>query len=410
MSKVFNIQNFILLSFLLFACYPAFPNLAIRGIVVSLFTLSQFVVYFRTKPAAKQSWYFWLFAAHFLLCLLSLTYTDDLHEGWKNLERILTLFLIPLVLFLNRRLITKSLFEKVMTIYAGSCVILALYSSATVIFLAISRSESSYYFIRTTLENASAMHPTYFSLTVAIALLYIVTRLFIEGLPLKKRMLYAFSIFILAISLFIASSKMILLSTFIGLVFILSKYIKIQKLAIVLPVMIALIGIAVVTIKPLNERLSEFYHAISSTEIDKKNPDSIRKVIYRNSVSAIQDHLWFGAGIGDKSNVLNSYYLKDGQTKAYKSNYNTHSQYLETTLAAGILALFALLASLISSIYIGIKQKFTLLTAIGIMYALSFISEAILARQDGVFSYAFFTSFLVYYTWNEKKQSTTQLT
>lgn len=404
MDKIKITSFFVNLSFLLFCSYPILTNITLRGVVVGLFILIQFFIFFSQKKQVEKSWYYWLIISPFILYLISLFYTENLKEGWKAIERLLTIFLIPLVLYLNRKEITVKRSENIMLGFSISCFLLALYSITMVANSAYSSSKFGYYFMRTTLENVSAMHPTYFSLTLSIAILYLITKAINKETNRSTIIYHSIAILVITIALLIASSKMILFGVIVGVLIILIKTISIKKLLIVTPILLATITLAVFSIKPLNKRAVQFYQAVNSKSADRNNPDGMRKIIYKNSFQAIKDNIWLGVGVGDKQNVLDSYYLNSGEKEAFKSHYNTHSQFLETTLIAGVFSLILLLSSIASTIYIGIKTHSILLLSISILFTLSFISEAVLTRQDGIFSYAFFTSFLVYSTWNEQQK------
>ena len=401
MSKYRNNSFLFTTSIVLFSSYPALPSLKLRALLISLFLLLQAIHFFMNKKRINETWFVILLTSPFLFYTLSLTYTDNLAEGLKSLERITFLFLGPLVLYLNRSYIYLKTFKLALNVFSVSGILLVLYSIVSLIYSGINPLSSDYFTVRTALEQFSRMHPTYFSLTISIAFLYLLSTLFLKENTTSKAVKIS-GLFIISTGLLVASSKMILAGTVLSSIYIVFKNLPKRNAALLALSGSVVLAVVIYSSDPLKIRITEFYRAISSESIEQNNPDSMRKVIFEGAVFAIKQQPFLGAGIGSQQELIDNYYLKQKQTLAFNKHFNAHNQYLQTWITAGIMSFILLILILITLITIGIILNNSLLASVGILFALSMFSESILTRQDGVFLFAFFPSFLVYAVWNKQ--------
>ena len=66
-----------------------------------------------------------------------------------------------------------------------------------------------------------------------------------------------------------------------------------------------------------------------------------RLVLWENSLIAIENSNYMGYGLGDGKQKLQDQLAKNGGN-LYDKNYNSHNQFLETTLSIGLIGLFYL--------------------------------------------------------------------
>ena len=138
-----------------------------------------------------------------------------------------------------------------------------------------------------------------------------------------------------------------------------------------------------------------------SKEFKNIKSEDIRKGIYYCSWILAKESIWYGYGIGDVQEELNSCYSESFDTNTYQLvEYNSHNQYLHVLLSAGIFGLLLFLLSLIIPLYLSLKQKnyswfFFTLFIMG-----CFLTENIIDRHDGVIFFSLFNS--IYHNINEK--------
>ncbi|WP_170265128.1 glycosyltransferase [Salibacter halophilus] len=338
----------------------------------------------------------------FLYLLVTLLYSSNVDQGIKSYERYSIILIIPWVFYANRSYFNGATLKKVFAFFAVVISILVVYAVSTMIFAGtfheMLNSKAGYYIVRTKFESVTGLHPTYFSIYAGIAIVGLVH--FVINTTKRK---YHFPVFvllsILTVGLLVASSKMLIFSTVLSVIFVVRKYLKQRKYLIISGFSILIIAVLLISLKPTRQRLTEFYSAITTKSVDHNNPDGMRKIIYSSSVDAVINNFWVGSGLGDEQNELNKIYSIKGYDFAVEKEYNTHNQYLHFTLVGGIIGLFLFVLLLLTHLVIAKISNNDLYKAVLIIFTLSFCTENILNRQDGIFVFAFFTALLPYASW-----------
>ncbi len=124
----------------------------------------------------------------------------------------------------------------------------------------------------------------------------------------------------------------------------------------------------------------------------------LRNFIYNKQ--AFLDSPWFGHGIGNEFNTIQSYRSPRGWE--YLQKYNAHNQYMEFLVGGGV---FWMAIFLLFIVYFLIRVRIDGLSVGFVLIILTtFLFESILNRHHGVFFFAFFyTLFIVYYKNMEDK-------
>lgn len=392
------------LSLLFFCCFPLVIDLKLKALIAILFGLSQiFLIFFQPyKSKSKGLLLPVIMVLPFLFLLFTLLYSSDINQGIKSYERYSIILIIPWVFYANRSYFNENTIKTVFAFFAVVISILTIYAVSSMIlggtFSEMLHSNNGYYIVRTEFESITGLHPTYFSIYAGIAVVGLVH--FVINTSKKK---YYFPVFILltilVMGLLVASSKMLIFSTVLSVIFIVRKFLKQRKYLIISGLSILMIGILMLSLKPTRQRLTEFYSAITTKSVDHNNPDGMRKIIYSSTVDAVINNFWVGSGLGDEQNELNKIYSIKGYDFAVEKEYNTHNQYLHFLLVGGIVGLFLFLLLLFSHLSIARLSKNDVYVAVLIIFALSFCTENILNRQDGIFVFAFFSALLPYASW-----------
>ncbi|HWA35001.1 MAG TPA: O-antigen ligase family protein [Cyclobacteriaceae bacterium] len=126
---------------------------------------------------------------------------------------------------------------------------------------------------------------------------------------------------------------------------------------------------------------------IASTTNDW-NSVNLRLLEWRASVAGISTAWLFGLGPGDGQAYLNGYYSNFNDATAGLT-YNSHNQYLQTTLELGVVGLLVLGICLFKPLLFPINPN-PLFIAFIILFGLMCLTESMLARQKGI---VFFTMF-----------------
>jgi glycosyltransferase involved in cell wall biosynthesis len=372
------------------------------------FLICQVILLFLAKPrpVSKGFWLPLLLALPFLFYTLSLSYSNDLYGGYKYVERTILLVVLPFLLYFNRSTISRSTLHNSLRFLALTMSLLSVYVIASMFlsgtFQEAALARDAYYIIRTKLESLSGLHPTYFSLLIALPLLSQMRDLKQKGLNKTERFFSFSACIIFLVALVIASSKMILFATLLGALILLSEGLSWKAILLRFSLVSMLALLLVFSVRPLKERVFTLVSALEETEVEEHNPDSMRKAIYQCTWELIGENPILGTGIGDAQLALNQKYEAHNYSLAKERGFNTHNQYLQLWLSVGIFPFMLFILSLIAQFLIAFIKQNSLHIAFAVLISLSFLSENLLARQDGVFAYVFFSSMFCYASWSLK--------
>ncbi len=255
-----------------------------------------------------------------------------------------------------------------------------------------------FYKLRTTFEDFTELHPTYYGLFAGTTIL-VLLHFTLAQTGWKKRILPFSLIGISAAGLFLSGARMALAATVVAAIVLLilhKKYLFILVLGF-----LASIGFFAGkdVILPRMENISSLF---SGEENTGAKGTSIRKGITACSVRLISENWLTGVGSDVLQHQLNACYQAQKNREALAKNLNTHNEYANLLLSFGLLGGIILISYFISLFRIGLKHPIIL--AIALLLALQFLTENILSRQHGVFLVALFSSFMLY--WKSADQKT----
>jgi O-antigen ligase len=131
---------------------------------------------------------------------------------------------------------------------------------------------------------------------------------------------------------------------------------------------------------------------ISIQHLDKTSSESntIRLLVWEQSVQLIKDNFWFGLGVGDANDALYKAYANNGITGALEHRLNAHNQYLQTFLGMGFFGFLLLLYLSLGELIKGIGKKNVMLSFFSLLICLNFLVESMLQAVAGTLFFAFF--------------------
>ena len=117
---------------------------------------------------------------------------------------------------------------------------------------------------------------------------------------------------------------------------------------------------------------------------------TMRLEFWKTALCIIKEHVLFGVGTGDVENAFKNQYQKENTSLEKRWQLRSHNQYLETTVALGVIGLLLLFARLLAPFFSG-KKMSVLFVLFILIEVLSFINEDTLETQAGVTFCVFFT-------------------
>ena len=330
-----------------------------------------------------------------IIYLLSLVYSPNLSYGIKYISRSQVFLLIPFV-FWFRGGINEETYLKTTKFFIFGITISCILSLiiATFKFLASdSLEEFTYYELAETI----GLHPTYFSLFLLTALVFL-------NRQKELRNLYKFIIVILCIAVLILLQSRIALLGLIVVIFysLFASSKKYRKLLLLSSVLILILGI---TSKDLKERYKEIILFKFTSEVIgtfEENGINQRIWLWSNAFQFIKEQPVFGYGLGAQRNLFKWQVEKglleqefDNELQIAEKNLsdkNFHNQYLQIWYECGLLGLLAFIMALFGVFYTLFKRKEYAQLIVLILFVLFLLTENIIARQMGIFYFAFIFS------------------
>jgi O-antigen ligase len=352
-----------------------------------------FKVKFQTLFAQKSSL---LLFAFYGLHLLGMTYTSNTASGLFDLEKKISLLIIPLVL-LSRPLSMRKT-ECVLALFVSTCVLLGIIGSIW--------GFGHMYQILQSKENAGPEHVVtyfiqfprvYFSLYLMFCLgcVFYFYNKYKQNLTQSQKVGLLVMVLLMVAFLFQMASRMnlILLVVFsfaLGFYELVVKRKKIQ-----LAFTIGFIGfvfflLAFTQIPHLKRFMSDFTKKTELEKGDAYNSVNLRVEKMKSAKEVIAQNWLWGVGIGDVQDALNEEYRKRGFELGYTVNLDTHNQYLQTWIGLGIFGLLLLVSFYAFTLWEAFQVRNFLLFFLILHFGIASLSEALLITQKGIVFFSLF--------------------
>ncbi len=338
-------------------------------------------------------------AGLFSLFVFGLLFTENISDGLRDIERSLTLLLIPLLIFSHKRedFNVKRIFVALGIGLAVIMIICWVVVGHSILTNATPWVQSGYFFkwvyMGWNLLIPIEGHPSYIAILVVLFITSLIFGDSFKAFRKNKVVLIAtllpFVLFLLELGSRIG---------IIALVCIISIYV-LKRMNIKWVLYLALL---ITTLIILSNRF-DFLGAKFDDMFDKRGEVKFERYYrWEEILEAFSDkgNWLIGTGSGDVQEIYETAYIEGKFYQAYTENYNAHNQYLEFLVANGVLGLFLYALVLLFFAY-RTKLKSNALNFF-ILIVLFSTSESIFGRSQGVFIFAFFYSIFMVVYQNEK--------
>lgn len=348
----------------------------------------------QTYVSFKKSQVQWLPLIFFVyIAAVTLICTEDLPKGLKDIEKTLSFLIFPILLVILQKHLKKQFTDKIFAYF--------VFGNLTTLFFCFLFAVYDYYVFSNTdplfkgsfyFTERLDIHPTYFSMYIALCIAFIRTFINQNKSVLKsnkKRMLNAL-VFLFFISILHLRSRSGLLAV----------------------ILIEAVFLAAVLSRKLNRTNRKYFWLLfgvfisSILYIGSTNEfyDYSNKFFKRDSNAAIEDRLknWeasvkgiseapmFGNGLVNSSIVRDKFFYVNGYDTGIDNSYNSHNQFIETTLVSGFVGLGILLMMLFSLFNRFVKKGYLPVICFFIILLTIMMTESILVRQQGIVFFSFF--------------------
>jgi O-antigen ligase len=337
-----------------------------------------------------------IFIAYYLLHIVGMFYSSNIHYGLMDLQTKLLFLLAPLVLA-GLSITTKS-FERIKKIFVVACIItLVVLLILSVAQYIQTRDFGSFFYIK----FSHGYHTTYLSIYFTLALLVVLENIF-SGKALFQRSHNFFWLFFLYGGILILSARTSTVTALLMIIIfpVIIKGALFQKrfwLKYLLTIFTSLV--LLFAYLQINNRFNQVEEVIEQREsvkgdeilkAESPNSTNIRLNLWQNAIQLIKRNPILGVGTGDIKEELVKIYTENNYEYGIKERISPHNQFLHTGVILGGLGILLLLTYLVYPLFFSLKQRDWLYFFFLMSILMNCMTESLLERQAGIL---FFTVF-----------------
>lgn len=395
-NSKYHLQQINIFLLLLLFAFPILP-LKVSVIVVLALSFSSIINYFFVEKVKFNFNFILLLTLIFpLLYFIEYLLNKESFHAWFEFEKRIALLAMPLLFSITQVNIKKS---KLFFAYNLSVIVLAIGVFLYLLIVGINQSHlvgSLSYAVRTSIEELTSIHPTYFSFFVGFSFYLIFNNLLKNKFLWVKFLLNLIHLFVLGILLILLASKIFFISTLviIPIIVIKSRLQIIYRIGIIC-FFFTLLTFSVIFMPVLNERMSELnFSKIEIPTNDEINSTNLRFGIYHCSIELLKNNPFLGVGTANLQQELNKCYDSLNISALNTRVYNTHNEYINIWLGIGLIGLLVFLSILFISFKKSLTNDEHLIFLL--LFCILCFTENLLSRQHGVFMFVIFNYYFVF--------------
>lgn len=342
-----------------------------------------------------------IFAAIYLFYVIGTFYSHDVGVALFDLQVKLPLAAFPLLFLVIPRLfdVNRS-FPKIFAAFTAGVAVGSVIMLITAVYSYKETGNANEFFSS---RLSGLFHPSYYAMYTVMAMLSVIWMAFNGSIKpgAKKTIIYALLLIYFFIFTVLLSSKAGMVSLIIPAVYGLHLTYKksgSRIAAVLFGGAFALIfvvsfylfphsfGRFTVMAKTINDQKPVYGDTSEST--------FQRMVVWGSAMRILYEHPATGVGTGDVKKSLLADYRSTGNYAGISGNLNAHNQYLQTSVALGLIGLTVLVATFIIPFIVAVRRRSWLYCSFLLLVSFNLLFESILERQAGVMFYAFFNSLL----------------
>ena len=338
----------------------------------------------------------------FFVTVISTIYAGNKDLAFLEWGLDISIFLIPIVFCINpldlkkygpRLLLIFSLGMAATIVYLYLTAVLALRFYGLPISLIFSAAFTNHNF-----SQQINIHATFFSLQVALALVFMLSQ-FIKEKVRANKIFYGFVSLVLLAGIIQLSSKSVFAALFLIInialpLFLLTGAAR-KRFIIISASSTVLIAGFIFSSGTFRERyLTELRTDFSGS----KNDIDVEPRVLRWGVAfdLIKQSPIIGHGAGSEIPLLKERYFERRYYVSYLNGLNAHNEYLSFLIKSGVWGLAAYLVTLFYGFRTAIKKRDIMLFSLMMLMAVASLSENVLDMDKGVIFYSSFFPFLVF--------------
>ncbi|MDP9079236.1 MAG: O-antigen ligase family protein [Bacteroidota bacterium] len=382
-------------------------------VVLISFSLHTIINLKRESFKLLLKWRILILQSVFFISLLTVIYATNTSQGFNEVGKRSVIFLFPVLFFLNPLDLKKYRSQLFLSFSIICCVtIVYLYLDALITVRHYGLPLSILFSSAFTNHNFSEpinMHATFFSMQLALCLIYLIS-LFLKEQALKVKLFYGACIGTLIAGLIQLSSKSVCIPlaaivTFVVPYFLLTGMARSRFIYIAASLCI-LMAAGVLSSGTLRDRyITQLTEDLSTT--NRPHLEDSRLSRWHVTIGLIAKKPILGYGAGSEMPLLHDNFFKNKLYSSFINNLNAHNQYLSFLLKSGIMGLLLYTGTLAFGIRISYQKRDLLFFSFMIIVVAVSFSENFLDVDKGIIYYAFFFPFFLF---SGKQKTTTPKT
>jgi len=388
------------LSITIVALMPVWKK-AIPGFIILLFINWLIARFVRGFPPRNNLAITILLVGFYGLHALGLHNTEDMTNGFFELEVKLSFLALPIIYGFTTPFRPKQI-RRMLEFFVGGVVVANLYCLGNSTYLYFTETAKAFQFFGP--YYSKIMHLGYAALYLNFAIVCLVALWAYFGDRYQRWMKVLMAVLIIWFSFAViqTSSKngiltLLLLYPAIGTYIIIKKRKIKQGLIGMACAVLAIVGLLVASPRTFY-RFEVMWEAITQAEFEKTSTEStaLRLFAWDSALELIGENPVLGVGTGDAGDALIARYEENGYTGALEKKINAHSQFFQTGVALGVTGLvwLVLLFAVITRVAWKFRKRVLgLFVLIMMIYALT---EAVFEVQAGVVFFVFWVCMLTY--------------
>lgn len=418
-GKIIENRIVILISIFIITLFvPAFPikMLAIAMLFISMFFEND--LKYRIKEFIKNP-LSWLLFSYYLMHLIGLFYTNNMHEAFHYLEIRATFLAFPLMFFVLK--IKPKQLKIILLIFAFSTILFSLIGLGYRAYFYFNEVHDTGYFYSDNIIDIFGMQAVYYAVYVNFSIFILTHYLFGKSkVVFIPNWVVVISIIYLFLINFLLASRLSMLSLyFMSLVYLIVYIVKQRKLLMGAAILVSgvslLISLMVFFPKTLKrfqsienvkfnfENTNPINHYNGEISDENWNGANTRLAIWTCAYDVIMDNLLIGVGTGDYSDKLNEKYNENKFYFGIQRQFGTHNMYLQTIVMFGIAGLIVFLIFLFYPLIMAIRQQEYLYVVFVAFIMFAMLTEDFFSRNQGILLFTFFNSIYVMQVLNRDK-------
>jgi len=345
----------------------------------------------------------------FFVTVISSIYATNKTLAFNEWGLDVTILLVP-VLFCINPLDLKKYYPQLLTIFSLGCAatVVYLYVNAIITIRFYGMPFSMLFSPAFTNHNFAQpidMHATFFSLQIALALVFTIAAL-IKERKLINRISYSAVGLILLAGIIQLSSKSVFAALFLTInialpLFLLQGVRRIRFIAIAVSSTILIAGLLFSSRTFRDRYLTQLNEDFSTLKTNQRVEPRILR--WGLAVELIEKSPVIGYGAGSEIPLLQDKYFAKKYYTSYLHRLNAHNEYMSFLIKSGIWGLAVYIITLVYGFRIAIRKKDIVFFGFMMLLAVVSLSENILDVDKGVMFYSFFFPFFVFISEQKEK-------